>query len=162
MKVAKRRRREGKTDYKARRELLKSKLLRIVIRKTNKYIILQYTESREAKDKVILSVSSKKLLDFGWPKKFSGSLKSLAASYLSGLLLGKMIKERKGEVKVILDSGLLRNKPKGRIYAAVRGIINAGIKINCEEKMLPDLERIKTSSKKSIDIGKIENKIKNG
>lgn len=161
MKIAKRRRREGKTDYRTRKELLKSRLPRIIFRKTNKYIILQYAESEEAKDKVILGLSSKKLLSFGWPKEFTGSLKSLASSYLSGLLIGKMIKERKGQVGTVLDIGLVRNRAKGRVYAAVKGIVDAGIKVKCREEMLPELEKIKASSKKPINLEKIKNNIEN-
>jgi large subunit ribosomal protein L18 len=160
MRVRKKRRRAGKTDYKARLLMLKSKLPRIVFRKTNKYIILQYIESKEAEDKVIYGISSKKLLEFGWPKELAGSLKSLAACYLSGLALGKMIKDRYGEIETILDLGLLRNKPKGRAYAAVKGLADIGIKIKYGKDMLPDENRIKTSSElKNID--EIKNKIEN-
>lgn len=161
MRIRKKRRRQGKTDYKARVVLLKGGLPRLVVRKTNKYIILQYVESEEAKDRVVYTVNSKKLLRFGWPEQLSGSLKSLAASYLSGFLLGKMLKERYGSVVAILDIGLLRNKPKGRVYAGVRGVIDSGIKIKCKKEMLPDEQRIRTSSKLSDIFDKIKNKIEN-
>ena len=39
MKIPKRRRKQGKTDYAKRIKLLKSKSPRIVFRKTNKYIL---------------------------------------------------------------------------------------------------------------------------
>ncbi len=111
MRTIKRRRKEGKTDYKARLNLLKSKLSRIVVRKTNKYVIVQYVKSKEAQDSVIMGVSSKELLKYGWEKKNTGSLKSLSACYLTGLLLGKKIKSA-GENKAILDIGLVRSIKK--------------------------------------------------
>ena len=65
-KIAKRRRRENKTDYKHRKKILEGEVSRIVFRKTNKYLIGQYIKSKEAQDSVILSVSSKELLDHGF------------------------------------------------------------------------------------------------
>jgi len=56
-----RRKREGKTNYKKRLEYLKSKQLRLVIRKTNKHMILQIVQYHPDGDKVLLGVSSKKL-----------------------------------------------------------------------------------------------------
>ena len=105
MIVRKRRRMEGKTDYNARKEMLKSKKGRIVFRKTNRYIIGQYVKSEEAKDKVIIGLTSKELIDYGWLKTFN--VKSLTASYLTGYLLGKKILDA-GESEGIFDSGLLR------------------------------------------------------
>jgi len=68
--IRKKRRRESKTNYKLRLGLLKSGLLRIVIRKTNRYILLQVVESNEAQDKALISVSSKDLLKNGWYEKY--------------------------------------------------------------------------------------------
>ncbi len=109
MKVPKRRRREGKTDYRARIALLKSGKPRVVVRKTNRYIIAQLVKSKEAQDSVAIGVTSKHLLKYGWPQELSGSLKSIPASYLTGYLLGKkMLKIN--ESKAILDIGLARSK----------------------------------------------------
>jgi len=47
-RTIKRRRRENKTDYKARKKMLESGETRIVIRKTNRYFIVQVVESYEA------------------------------------------------------------------------------------------------------------------
>ena len=102
MITLKRRRKEYKTDYKKRFELLKGSLPRIIFRKTNRYIIGQYVKSQAANDFVIVGVDSKELLDFGWPKTLLGSLKSLPASYLTGFLLGKKMQD-KGEESAVLD-----------------------------------------------------------
>ena len=91
MKTLKRRRKEYKTDYKKRFGLLKSGVPRIVFRKTNKYVSAQYVTSKEAQDKVILGISSKNLIKYGWPEISKGSLKSITASYLTGYLVGKKI-----------------------------------------------------------------------
>ena len=56
---------------------MKSETPRVVFRKTNRFLIIQYVTSLEAKDKVEFGLSSKKLKDFGWPKEFEGSLKEM-------------------------------------------------------------------------------------
>ena len=92
LRTQKRRRREGKTDYKLRLNLLKSGIPRIVIRRTNKYFNVQAVESNEAKDKVLLTVSSKDLIkEGGLDKKYSGSLKSITAGYLTGILTARKL-----------------------------------------------------------------------
>ena len=141
-KLDKRRRLENKTNYTKRLTLLKGNYLRLVVRKTNKYIILQIVESDDAKDKVLYSVNTRDLLKQGWPTDKSGSLKSLAASYLAGLLLGKKAKD-KIKKSVILDSGLIPNTKGSRVYSVVKGISDSGINIKYDEKVMPTDEMIK-------------------
>lgn len=157
------RRREGKTDYRARISLLKGGKARVVFRKTNKYIVGQYVKSKEAKDYVVVGVSSKELLQYGWPKNALGSLKSIPASYFTGLLLGKKISEKEGEkAEGILDIGLLRSIQKSRAYAFLKGVIDAGIKIKYKEDLFPDEGRIKGKNIKiSLEFGKIKQNIEN-
>ena len=138
-KLDKRRRREGKTNYHKRLILLKSEYQRFVVRKTNKYIILQIVESERAQDKVLYSVSTKELLKRGWPDEKKVSLKSLTAGYLAGLLIVKKSKEID---KVILDSGLIPSTKGSRVYAVVKGVSDAGLEIAHSEKILPSNERI--------------------
>jgi len=141
MKLNKRRRLESKTNYKKRLILLKGGYLRLVVRKTNKYISLQIVKSEDAKDKVLYAVTTKNLLKHGWPEDKAGSLKSLSAAYLAGLLLGKKAKELKQ--KVILDSGLIPNTKGSRVYAAVKGASDSGIDVKYDEKAMPDEKRMK-------------------
>ena len=141
MKIPKKRNRNRKTNYSTRLKLLKSGLPRVVVRKTNKYIIVQYVKSKEAKDKVILSVSSRDLLKHGFPKELKGSLKSIPASYLTGYLAGKKILEKSKE-KVILDLGLQRSIRGNRLFAALKGLADSGLEINHDEKVFPKNERI--------------------
>ena len=142
MRVEKRRRRESKTDYRLRIGLLKSGKPRIVFRKTNRYVIGQCIESENAQDVVRVGVTSKDLLKHGWPKENLGSLKSMPACYLTGLLLGKRIL-KKIKHDCILDIGMLRSIKKSRVYAFVKGVIDSGVKMNVENEMFPDEKRIK-------------------
>lgn len=141
MRVNKRRRRQGKTDYKARLSLLTGKLPRVVVRKSNRYLTASYVTSEDAQDRVVTRASSKDLLKHGWPKENSGSLKSLPACYLTGILLAKKIKEKvKG--KMILDAGLYRNTKNSRIYAALKGLVDGGLEVKHSKECLPDEKRI--------------------
>jgi len=139
-KLDKRRRQECKTNYNKRLILLKGNKLRLVVRKTNRYIILQIVDSLNAQDKVLYSANTLELLKKGWPEEKKGSLKNLSAAYLGGMLLGNKAKEIKKEV--ILDSGLIPSTKGSRVYAAVKGVSDSGIKINFDEKIMFDEDKI--------------------
>jgi large subunit ribosomal protein L18 len=138
MRTQKRRRLENKTDYKLRLNLLKSGVQRIVIRRTAKYFIVQVVESHAAQDKIITGVTSKDLLKNGWDAKYSGSLKSIPAGYLTGLLLAKQVK--KGSF--IIDLGMARTVSGSRIFSVVKGLIDGGLDINANEKAFPSEDRL--------------------
>lgn len=133
-----RRRKEQKTDYRARLALLKSQKPRLVIRKTNRTLIVQIVTSEGAQDRVTLTVTSKDLLTYGWPKESQGSLKSLPAAYLTGFLAGKKAKAKTPEA--ILDLGLQRNIPKSRVYAVLKGAVDAGLKVPHNPSVFPTPE----------------------
>lgn len=141
-KTIRRRRLENKTDYKARFNLLKSGKARLVIRKTNRYIIAQIVESDIAQDKVIVGTSSKALLANGWPEDKKGSLKSFPAAYLTGLLIGKMAKEKKIK-SAILDLGMQRNILKSKLYAVLKGAVDSGMVIPHSAESLPSDVQLK-------------------
>lgn len=141
--MMKRRRQEHKTDYRLRRNILKSGKPRIVFRKTNFYVFGQMVESTSAQDKILLQAHSRELLRLGWDAAFAGSLKSLPACYLTGLLLGKRIIEKYGAHEIVLDIGLLRNKAKSRIYAFAKGVVDAKIPLKVQEDIFPLEERLK-------------------
>ena len=142
MRVDKRRRREHKTDYGKRIKILKGNVPRIIFRKSNKYVIAQYVSSKEAQDKVEFGMSSKDLLKHGWPEENQGSLKSLSASYLLGLLMGKKIVKESLETPIV-DFGMQRVLHKTKTYAFLNGLVNAGVKIKYDEKFFPEEDRIK-------------------
>ena len=142
MKTLKRRRKENKTDYLKRINLLKGGFPRIIFRKTNRYIIAQYVISKEAQDKVELGITSKVLLEYGWPKESQGSLKSTPAAYLTGFLFGKKNLVKKLRVP-ILDIGMIRNLHKNKVFGFLKGLKDSGLNIKCEERYCPDESRIK-------------------
>jgi len=159
LRTMKRRRRENKTDYKLRLGLLKSGMTRVVIRKTNKYFILQSVKSNEAQDLVELTVTSKELLKNGWDGKVTGSLKSIPAGYLVGLLFAKKVG---GKGKYVVDLGMARTLSGSRVFAVVKGLIDGGLDISANEEVFPSEERIsgehlKPEVKKLID--KVKEKI---
>jgi len=152
-----RRRRENKTDYKARIGLLKSNIPRFVVRKTNRYIIAQVIKSKEAQDSTLYSINSKELQNYG----YNSSFKNIPASYLTGFLLG--VKARKDIKKAILDIGLQRSTKGSKLYAALKGFIDSGVEVSHSEGMLPDEKRIKGEhTKKPLNIEEIKKKIEQG
>ena len=140
--LPKRRRLENRTNYTKRKKILENSKDRIVIRKSNRYVTIEYVESREAQDSVKCLVLSKELLDYGWPKEQLGSLKGLGAAYLTGLLFANKMKNIKVS-KIVLDTGLIRSTKGSRVYAAVKGLVDNGIKLACDPKMYPEEKRIK-------------------
>lgn len=139
-RVAFRRRREGKTDYRLRRALVISRKKRVVIRKSNRNIRLQLISSHAEGDKTHLSVSSRDLTEFNW----EGSKKNLPSAYLTGYYFGKKVLAKKGMKKeeFILDIGLARKFYGSRIFTALKGAIDAGLNIAHSEKIFPSEERI--------------------
>lgn len=130
-----RRKRENKTNYKKRLGLLKSKKLRVVVRMFNKNITAQLIEYQPEGDKVILSASSKELeKKYGW--KLSKS--NMPAAYLVGLVLGKKAKGK----EAILDSGLCVMMKGSRMYAALKGVVDGGLKVPFEKEVLPGEDKI--------------------
>jgi large subunit ribosomal protein L18 len=159
MRTQKRRRKENRTDYLKRLKLLKSEKPRVVFRKTNKFIISEYIESKEAQDSVVFGFDSRKLKEYGWPDNSQGSLKSTTASYLTGYLTGKSILKKKLDMP-ILDAGMNRAVHKNKIYAFLKGLIDAGIKINCKKEFFPEDSRINGEHlKNKIPFNEIKSKI---
>ncbi len=143
LRTMKRRRRENRTDYKLRLKLLKSGIPRIVIRRTNRHFILQIVESHEAQDKILITVNSKELLKNGWDEKLRGSLKSIPAGYLTGLLLVKKIKDKKiKRQKFIIDLGMARTLHGSRVFSVVKGLKDGGLNFSFDEKASPSKERL--------------------
>jgi large subunit ribosomal protein L18 len=154
--IRKRRRTEGKTDYHLRIGLLRSEKPRIIFRKTNKYIIGQVVGSEEAKDRVLCHVNSKELLKHGWGNK--NSAKNLAACYLTGILLGKKMNDKKIKGELIMDFGLIRNINGSKAYAFTRGLKEAKINVSVNSKMFPKDERLFLKIKKE-EVEKIKKSI---
>lgn len=133
-----RRRREGKTDYKSRLQLLRSGKPRLVVRKGLKYVRAQLVQFDPKGDRTVVSAISQTLRKLGW----TFACDNLPASYLTGYMLGKFAKI-KGINEAVLDTGLYPSTKGSRMYAAAKGAIDAGIKVAADESMLPDEKRIR-------------------
>ncbi|OPY38915.1 MAG: 50S ribosomal protein L18P [Methanoregula sp. PtaU1.Bin051] len=133
-----RRRREGKTDYYQRTKLVVADVPRMVVRKTNRHIIIQLVTAEMDGDRTLVAANSSELAEFG----YKGSLSSTPAAYLTGLLFG--VKARKSKYEgAVLDIGLARATPGARVFAALKGAIEAGFNVPHGEEILPDDARTK-------------------
>ena len=142
-----RRRREGKTNYRSRRALVLSGVPRLVVRLSLKHTIVQVIEAEAIGDKVIVSAHSRELAKtYGWLSN-GGNIPS---AYLTGLLCGFKAKANCVE-KAFLDVGLNIPSKGTRIFAALKGIIDAGVEVPHSEEILPDEGRI--SGKHIADYG---------
>jgi large subunit ribosomal protein L18 len=136
--VKPRRHREGRTDYRRRLRLLKSRKIRIVVRKSLKNISVQFVEYSPDGDKIIISVVSSDLVkNYNWKHPVS----TTPAAYLTGLLAGKKATE-KGIKEGILDIGRYRPTRGNKFFATLKGVVDAGIQCPYDEKMIPTEDRI--------------------
>lgn len=137
-RVAYRRRREQKTDYQARRIMATSENPRFVVRTSNKGIVVQVIKSEIIGDMVLTESASNELISkYGW----QASGKSIPAGYLLGFIAGhKAVKE--GIETAYLDLGLKRPTKGSKIFAVVKGAIDAGLNVPCDSDIIPSPERI--------------------
>ena len=76
---------------------------------------------------------------YGWPEDFSQ--KSVPASYLVGFAMGKAAMAQ-GCEEAVLDVGLAATPTGGRVFAALKGMVDAGMDIPHGDHVLPDDDRI--------------------
>jgi len=166
-----RRRREGKTDFQARKRLVvqdKNKYntpkYRMIVRFTNKDIICQIAYARIVGDVVICSAYAHELPAHG--VKFG--LTNYAAAYCTGLLLARRLlkqlkldtvykgleqasgedynvekenEEQPGAFRCYLDIGLARTTTGARIFGALKGALDGGLDIPHSEKRFPGYKK---------------------
>lgn len=133
-RVALRRRREGKTDYQARKALVLSGKLRIVARNSLKNASVQIVAAKPIGDVVLAAAHSKELKKFGW-KAPTGNV---PAAYLTGLLCGLKAKS-KGVKEAILDIGLIAPTKGAKVFATLSGVLDAGVNVpHNEEKIVKE------------------------
>ena len=132
-----RRRREGKTDYRSRKALVLSGKPRLVARSTLKNVIAQIIAAKPYGDEVLVSAHSRELKKYEW-KAHAGNLPS---AYLTGLLCGLKAKAQ-GVKEVILDIGLHSPSKGARVFAMLKGVLDAGVHVPHSEEKLPDEKRI--------------------
>jgi len=156
------RRRQGKTDYRARIRLInqdKNKYntpkYRFVVRFTNKDIVAQIISATIAGDVVMAAAYSHELPRYG----LAVGLTNYAASYCTGLLLARRVlkqlemdAEYEGQVeatgedyqvepsetrrpfRALLDVGLLRTTTGNRVFGALKGALDGGLDIPHSDK----------------------------
>ncbi|QQG39242.1 MAG: 50S ribosomal protein L18 [Candidatus Woesearchaeota archaeon] len=132
-----RRKYEGKTDYRKRLKLLSSNIPRLVVRRMLNNILLQVIKYEPNGDHVIVTTHSREITKFGW----KGHKGSLPAAYLTGLLCGKKAKAK--VKKLILDLGLQSPIKGSVVYAALKGVVDAGIDVAHSAEIYPSEERLK-------------------
>jgi len=160
------RRREGRTDYYARKRLIvqdKNKYntpkYRMIVRTTNRDIICQIAYARIEGDVIICAAYSHELPRYG----IKVGLTNYAAAYCTGLLLARRllkklgldgiyegqkevsgdyygVEEAPGQPKpfhAVLDDGLYRTTTGARIFGALKGAADGGLDIPHSEKRFP-------------------------
>ncbi|MFH0874345.1 MAG: 50S ribosomal protein L18 [archaeon] len=157
-----RRKRAGKTNYKKRLNLLKTDVPRLVIRRTNKNIVVQLIKYSPNGDVVLSSATTAELKKLGW----THSCSNIPAAYLTGLLLAKKTSEK----SAIIDLGLQTPLGGTKIFAAVKGAVDGGLSIKHEKDILPSEDRIigkhiaeyskKTNNDKAKDVPKAFDDVK--
>jgi large subunit ribosomal protein L18 len=135
-----RRRRTGETDYRRRLKLLKSGKARAVVRVSNTRGVCQVVSWMDDGDKVELSVTGDDLVSrYGWPE--ANSRKNIPASYLVGYALGKSALAA-GHDEAVLDIGLAASSNGNRVFAALKGMVDAGLEIPHGDSVLPVEDRL--------------------
>ncbi|KAJ1381417.1 Ribosomal protein L5 eukaryotic/L18 archaeal [Sesbania bispinosa] len=169
------RRREGKTDYRARIRLInqdKNKYntpkYRFVVRFTNKDIIAQIISASIAGDIVLAAAYAHELPHYG----LEVGLTNYAAAYCTGLLLARRVLKRlemdeeyEGNVeatgedfsvepadtrrpfRALLDVGLIRTTTGNRVFGALKGALDGGLDIPHSDKRFAGFDK----EKKDLD-----------
>lgn len=132
------RRIRGQTDYKQRLRLLKSDLTRAVIRRSNKNMLVQLVNYELEGDKIVTSAKSNELAKLG----FSINTGNTSAAYLTGMLAGKRALKAGFKSDVIVDLGLQEIKFGSRIFAAIKGLVDAGISVRVSDDVFPEESRL--------------------
>lgn len=132
-----RRRREGRTDYRTRLGLLKSRKPRVVVRRTSRNVTVQFAEFHPDGDRILAQATAQELADLGW----TGSPTSTPAAYLTGLLAGSRAKAA-GIEEGVLDIGRRRPTRGSRVFGALKGVLDAGLDVPHGDDVLPADDRL--------------------
>jgi large subunit ribosomal protein L18 len=135
--VAHRRRREGKTDYRKRLALVRSKKLRLVVRKSNQAVMCQVVQYEHGGDRTLAQANTFDLKKLGW----TGPTGNLPAAYLTGMLIAKRSLEAKHK-EAVLDMGLCRATKGNRIFACLKGAVDGGLQTPHSAEAFPPADRI--------------------
>jgi large subunit ribosomal protein L18 len=136
-----RRRREGKTDYRVRLRLLRSGEPRAVVRFSGRRVRVSIVRYDPVGDRVVAAAESAELGRLGFP---STSLASTPAAYLTAYLAGLRSKSA-GEESAVLDTGIRHPTRGGRLSAALKGLLDAGLEVPHGEGGFPSADRLNGS-----------------
>jgi large subunit ribosomal protein L18 len=139
-KVPFRRRRDNRTDYYIRKKLLTSGELRAIVRRSSKNVTIQFARFGMDGDEIIASATSKELKALGWEHACS----NIPAAYLTGYIAGKKAKKAGIDIAV-LDIGMQTPAKGAVLFAAVTGMLDAGLEIPHGDGVLPPEERLNGS-----------------
>ncbi|MDO8642312.1 MAG: 50S ribosomal protein L18 [Candidatus Woesearchaeota archaeon] len=132
-----RRKGAGKTDYRRRLKLLKSRTPRLVIRVSLKHIAAQAVSFSPEGDRVLASAHTRELAAHGWTYGNTNQ----PAAYLLGLLMGAKAKKAK-ITTLIPDLGLGKPVKRSVLYTVVKGVKDAGVHVPVADEVLPDEKRV--------------------
>lgn len=111
---------------------------RLVVRLTQNHAIAQVIQAEAIGDKVIVSAHSRELAKtYGW----AGNCGNIPSAYLTGLLCGFKAMA-KGVDRTFLDIGLHIPSKGTRVFAALKGVVDAGVEVPHSEDILPDEDRL--------------------
>ena len=149
-----RRRRTGQTDYTKRLALLKGRTTRLVVRRSNRAVTVQFVDFDPTGDVVRAAATSRDLVEHGW----DAGLGSTPAAYLTGLLAGRRAKQA-GVGEAILDLGRQEPVWGGRIYAALKGVMDRGVGVPHGRHGLPQQNRLQGEHLPHAPMAKFKNTV---
>ena len=127
--------RQRKTNYRKRSGILIGRRPFIITKISGQNISAQALKPTLTGDIVIASSHSRELIRHGW----KGSMNSMPACYLTGLLLGKK-SIQKGATNAVLYTG--NNPFTTKVAACLKGIVDSGINIPVSKESLPGDDRV--------------------
>lgn len=131
-KVPMRRRREGRTNFQKRLGLIKSGSTRMVVRRSNRDITIQFINFHPEGDRTLLTARGQMLKKlFNWPAK-----RNVWTAYLTGLYAGREA-AKAGVKEFILDSGMYTASKGSNVFAALKGAHDAGLSTVYSEEKIP-------------------------
>ncbi|MFH1785051.1 MAG: 50S ribosomal protein L18 [Candidatus Micrarchaeota archaeon] len=132
-KVYYRRRRNGKTNFAKRLALVRGEKTRMVVRRSNKGVVVQFIDFDPKGDKTLLTVNGSHLSKaYNWPSK-----RNVWTAYLTGLMAGKLA-QKKGVKEFILDMGMYTASKGSIIFAAQKGAFDSGMKVDYDKAKMPE------------------------
>ena len=145
------RRIRGQTDYSLRLKLLKSNQTRVVVRKSNNNMLVQFVDYADNGDKILTSAKSVDLKKLG----FTLHTGNIVSAYLTGLLAGKRAIKAGFKGVAIADLGLQKVMYGNKLFAAIKGVKDAGVNIKVKDVVFPTEERLSGKHLKAKDAQKV-------